>query len=247
MANKLKDTLFKKHQFQVVIADESHNIKSREAQRTQVLVPLLKAANRRILLSGTPALSRPAELWPQLDALDSAIFPSFRKFGVRYCAGRQIDGMWDYSGSSNLQELHAVLRETVMIRRMKADVLSELPEKRRQLIYLEMDEKDSQRIQKSLHSTPGVKNFKGGRGDDAGGGGGGGNTMITQLYQETSRAKTPAVREYLSKMLDEVGASTKNIGVIPQMPQPGAIDFPSSPKAKYVFPRIFIQFWAVNF
>lgn len=39
-----------------------------------------------------------------------------------------------YQGSSNLQELHALVKSTVMIRRLKKDVLSELPLKRRQQV-----------------------------------------------------------------------------------------------------------------
>lgn len=40
----------------------------------------------------------------------------------------------DYSGSSCLRELHLVLTNSVMIRRLKKEVLSELPDKRRQKI-----------------------------------------------------------------------------------------------------------------
>jgi len=39
-----------------------------------------------------------------------------------------------YQGSSNLQELHGLVKSTVMIRRLKKDVLSELPQKRRQQV-----------------------------------------------------------------------------------------------------------------
>lgn len=63
------------------------------------------------------------------------------------------------------------------------------------------------------------------------------NPMMTQMYQETSRAKTPAVREYFSKLLDEIGASTKNIGVVPPMPSASAgtsIDLPGSPRFGFV-------------
>lgn len=40
-----------------------------------------------------------------------------------------------YQGSSNLQELHGLVKSTVMIRRLKKDVLSELPQKRRQQVW----------------------------------------------------------------------------------------------------------------
>lgn len=39
----------------------------------------------------------------------------------------------------NLEELHAMLRGSIMVRRLKSDVLSELPQKRRQQIFLSLD------------------------------------------------------------------------------------------------------------
>ena len=47
-------------------------------------------ANRVILLSGTPALSRPSELFPQIASIDSRLFPNFREFGIRYCDGKEV-------------------------------------------------------------------------------------------------------------------------------------------------------------
>lgn len=44
-----------------------------------------------------------------------------------------------YGGAQNLEELHAMLRGSVMVRRLKSDVLTELPEKRRQQIFLSLD------------------------------------------------------------------------------------------------------------
>lgn len=55
--------------FPVVICDESHYIKNPKAQRTKALVPLIQQSRRAILLSGTPALSRPIDLYPQISAL----------------------------------------------------------------------------------------------------------------------------------------------------------------------------------
>ena len=68
-----------------------------------------------ILLSGTPALSRPSELYSQISLVDSAIFPYFHDFGMRYCNGKKVlfggkEG-FDFSGSSNMQELKLILEE----------------------------------------------------------------------------------------------------------------------------------------
>lgn len=49
-------------QFKVIICDESHYLKNHKSLSTKTVIPLIKRANRRILLSGTPALSRPVEV-----------------------------------------------------------------------------------------------------------------------------------------------------------------------------------------
>jgi hypothetical protein len=49
-----------------VILDESHYIKQRKSQRSLLLAGLMQQATRLLLLSGTPALARPVELYPQV-------------------------------------------------------------------------------------------------------------------------------------------------------------------------------------
>lgn len=101
--------------FAVIIADESHYLKNPEATRTKAIIPLLQSARRAILLSGTPALSRPIELYPQLVALNSSIFPSMAKFAMRYCNAFKNQFGWDYTGNSNLKELHTILSVNIFI------------------------------------------------------------------------------------------------------------------------------------
>lgn len=50
--------------------DESHSMKSMKTNRTSAALSLIKKAKRCILLSGTPALSRPVELYPQMKAIE---------------------------------------------------------------------------------------------------------------------------------------------------------------------------------
>jgi len=101
------------------------------AKRTKCIVPLLKQAKRAILLSGTPALNRPEELYTQIHALHPKLFPNHHEFGMRYCAGQKASfGQgWDFKGSSHLRELHVLLRKYMLIRREKAQVLEQLPAK----------------------------------------------------------------------------------------------------------------------
>lgn len=63
-----------------MIVDESHYLKNLKTKRTQGLMPLLKGARRALLLSGTPALGRPEELYAQLDAVRPGEFGSFTAF-----------------------------------------------------------------------------------------------------------------------------------------------------------------------
>ena len=53
--------------FHVVIVDESHYIRNVKTVSAKTVVPLIKNANRRILLSGTPALARPVEVSTIID------------------------------------------------------------------------------------------------------------------------------------------------------------------------------------
>ncbi len=57
----VKEALYNQ-QFKVVIVDESHYIKNRKSAGTKYLVPLLQRAQRKILLTGTPALAKPEEV-----------------------------------------------------------------------------------------------------------------------------------------------------------------------------------------
>jgi SWI/SNF-related matrix-associated actin-dependent regulator 1 of chromatin subfamily A len=60
---------------ELFLQDESHFLKSPKAARTQAAQKLLKSARRVVMLSGTPALSRPAELYPQISAINPKLFP----------------------------------------------------------------------------------------------------------------------------------------------------------------------------
>ena len=124
--------------FQVVVADESHYVKDGKAKRTKALVPILKRAKRCVLLSGTPALNRPRDLFTQLDALRPGAMGTFSAFAKRYCDARMKPWGWDASGGSNLEELHGVLTGTYMHRRLKSVVADQLPRKRRECVRFEL-------------------------------------------------------------------------------------------------------------
>ncbi|XP_005102138.1 SWI/SNF-related matrix-associated actin-dependent regulator of chromatin subfamily A-like protein 1 [Aplysia californica] len=186
-----QQVVLKKKNFQVIIMDECHFLKNCKAVRTKAALPLLKKAKRVILLSGTPALSRPMELFSQISAVNSKIF-QFHDFGLRYCNAKQLPWGWDYSGSSNMEELQIILSEFIMIRRLKQEVLSQLPTKTRQVVILEPGRI---KIHKSLKHFSGAMSKKSLKGMDRQG-------VLLHYFNETCKAKLAAVRDYVLDFIE---------------------------------------------
>lgn len=134
----------------LVIIDEAHYLKNPKAKRTQTILgreaykdkcalPGIKA-RRRIALTGTPIPNRPVEGFGIFHYLAPSEFPKFFPYAIRYCDGHQNAHGWDLNGASNLFELQEKLRASCMVRRLKADVLKELPAKRRTVIEIECED-----------------------------------------------------------------------------------------------------------
>jgi len=124
--------------FDYLIIDEAHRIKNGEAKRTQA-VEMIRA-KRIAYLTGTPIPNRYREVWNTLYRLDPMTWsytdkrgerkPAFWSFLNRYCGGRAEAGM----GSHNGEELQEKMRTEFMVRRLKAEVLTDLPPKRRKIV-----------------------------------------------------------------------------------------------------------------
>ena len=123
---------------QVVIADEAHYFKNNASNRTKAVKKLAKRVPHFIALTGTPIVNRPVEIYNAINIIDRSLFPSFFKFGKRYCNATHNGFGWDFNGSSNVEELHEKLG-SIMIRRKKADVLKDLPDKVRSFVPFELD------------------------------------------------------------------------------------------------------------
>ena len=123
--------VFTKFPWDCLIVDECHRIKNSKALQSKAVFNL--QAERKLYLTGTPIVNRPSELWTIVEQLDPDRWKNkWHYFHVRYC-----DGVVKGVNIQNLPELQQVLRETIMIRRLKKDVLTELPAKRRQVIEIE--------------------------------------------------------------------------------------------------------------
>lgn len=135
-----------KIKFDLVTLDESHYIINLQAQRTKIVFKLFKKIPKRICVSGTPIKNRPIDFYPQLKFLRPDIFSNKMDYGLRYCNAKETPYGWDLKGSSNLDELYKRM-SSFYIRRIKKEVLKDLPEKTVSLIEIEMNDSEGQEYQ----------------------------------------------------------------------------------------------------
>jgi len=131
---------------QVLVIDEMHLIKNSSAIRTKATKKLAKGIPHIIALTGTPIVNRPVEGFNIFQILDRNLFPNFWKFAHRYCGAYHNGFGWDFSGATNKEELNQILTSTIMIRRRKADVLKDLPEKLFSFVPMELANETEYRI-----------------------------------------------------------------------------------------------------
>ena len=127
------------------IFDEVTAIKESKAKRSKVAKQIGKDSKYVLGLSGTPILNRPIEFFNFLNLIKPDQFSNYFKFGLRYGNPKSINikggrKIWSFPGATNLQELRNLLKP-IMIRRSKQQVLTELPDKRRETLYLDLPSK----------------------------------------------------------------------------------------------------------
>jgi SWI/SNF-related matrix-associated actin-dependent regulator of chromatin subfamily A-like protein 1 len=142
-----KHPKLKKIQWDLLIVDECHKLKNPKTIRGKFIYgeygnpDMLPIQAKRILfLTGTPIVNRPSELFPIISFLDPETWAKkWKYFMSRYCNYNQTRWGCDIKGANpdRLPELQEILRRTIMVRRLKADVLTELPAKTRQIIEIE--------------------------------------------------------------------------------------------------------------
>lgn len=112
-----------------LVLDESHSFKEESSKRTQLALEWSRKIPYKILISGTPMLNRPRELITQMEILNNIHKVGGReKFLEKYCNPRHSQYGIDYSGCSDLQELHQTMNG-IWLRRTKDDLENKLPTK----------------------------------------------------------------------------------------------------------------------
>ncbi len=225
IATKFADQT-KSLKWSLLVCDEAHYMKNPKAQRTMSVVGHQKKvspirADKKIFLTGTPITNRPIEIWPLVSYLWPSVFSNMFHFAKRYCDASNTGWGWDFSGHSNMEELQSLLRSSGMIRRLKKDVLTELPPKTRQVVVLPSDtvkglvgkeEKQVKQFEAELKKLKKAVILAKSQKDEAGYKNAVSNlrqayniafTEMAAIRKELAIAKIPFVVEYVQAMIDE--------------------------------------------
>ncbi|GAX73093.1 hypothetical protein CEUSTIGMA_g546.t1 [Chlamydomonas eustigma] len=195
--------------FNVILCDEAHYIKNFTSQRCKTALPLLQSSKRALLLTGTPALSRPSELITLIQATLPEAKMKPAEFADRYCEG---DRFSQFRGARNQEELNRLLTAALMIRRRKMEVLPQLPSKQRQQVFLQLAASQSAQIKTQFDQLLALGKITGGMAFKQSSSGQLGSgfdteqlTLLNKLYIDTARVKVPAVQEYVKDLLEVEG------------------------------------------
>merc|ERR1719410_2913547 len=137
----IKDkALLSKIRWKYMIIDEGHRMKNHHCKLTQILNTFYTTAHR-ILLTGTPLQNKLPELWSLLNFLLPSIFKACDTFEQWFNAPFAITGekveLNEEETILIIRRLHKVLRP-FLLRRLKKDVESQLPDKVEYIIKCEM-------------------------------------------------------------------------------------------------------------
>lgn len=122
----------RKDLFRTVIVDESHKCKTASTQQSKFVQGIAMGKEYVLELTGTPVVNNNIDLIQQLTIMGRLNdFGGYSKFMARYCAGER--------KSSHLKELNYLLRKNCFFRRLKKDVLTQLPDKTRSYLVMDID------------------------------------------------------------------------------------------------------------
>lgn len=131
-----------RHKFKSIIVDECQYISEPETVRARAVIQLSEIeGSRKIFISGTPYETKTSQFFTALNILNERMFPSRWAYQMRYCDPKRTYFGWQFNGLSNGEELHNKIGK-FMIRRMKSDVLAQLPAKQRVIVPMQVSDSD---------------------------------------------------------------------------------------------------------
>lgn len=202
---KVFDSIMSRN-WDMMVLDEAHYLKSTDAERTRCIFGggshrtyLSQRVGSIVALTGTPLPNRPRECFTLAKAMcpEAIDWMNYDDFVFRFNPSMRMttkdDKVFNVEKRGRLPELHARLRSNFMVRRLKKDVLTDLPDKRYELAYIEPDGKimDILRRESLLNFT--IADLKDPFSSVWG--------MISTIRKEMGIAKVPRVVEHMKYLL----------------------------------------------
>lgn len=173
--------------FKALIGDEVQAIGNRASQRTRAFMRLSTRIPCLLAMSGTPARSRPVQLWPTLHCIDAPAFPDFFAYANRYCNPKQGPYGVKYEGVSHAQELHSLLAARTL-RRTKAEVMSFLPPKIITTVPCAVDKSKMEEYKEQAKKANEASEFER-------------SAAIAELFRSAYNLKADACKQWISDFL----------------------------------------------
>lgn len=132
-----------KHNFNTIIADEVQYISELSTIRARGVLQISNSLkkSKKLFISGTPYETKTSQFYPCLHILAPEYFSNEWKFKMRYCGAVKTYFGWKFDGLSNADELYSIVSK-FMIRRLKKDVLKDLPPKIRSVVPLTISDSE---------------------------------------------------------------------------------------------------------
>jgi SNF2 family DNA or RNA helicase len=127
------DRLSQKH-WHTLVADEAQAIKNTLTKRSKAAMAL--QADFKVITTGTPIENHLGELWNLFNFINPGLLGSLPKFNERYA--QPIENNHDYGAQQRLKKL---LRPFIL-RRLKNDVLTELPSRTEVILHIELSSEE---------------------------------------------------------------------------------------------------------
>lgn len=207
-------------QFALVIADEAHNLRNEETQRSiafmgrpakranaakgrdaeEAIPGISETCEQSWLLTGTPMMNRPKELFSLLKIINHPLSKDRWRFLSRYCAGRSSSYGTNFNGAANLGELSAKMAGCYL-KRLKTEVLN-LPPKIRAPYVVDLSDSELRAYHAAVDAMLG-RLADGDQDEDGEPKEACVLAELNALKLQTARAKIPATVELAEEIVDE--------------------------------------------
>lgn len=181
----------------LIIIDEAHRVKSPRAKSAKAINKLGKGVPHIIALTGTPLENNPVEIWHIMSILQPKRKEwkrGYYSFAHRFSNPKLTRWGWVFKGARNRKKLHRILTgpEGCMLRRLKQDVLQDLPPKTKSVLVVEMDDPAGYQLAVRDFTTWYNKNKPKGR------------SKASRSYKANQRAKLSYLKQLAGKKLKAV-------------------------------------------